>query len=145
MLTTLFGRTGKKKIKEIDSFSFRYTCGDCANADVEYSLKREKGGCYAFIKPDGVPPEEEICFPADDSFVRALEEFLALHRVEKWNHFNGSDTNVSDGNSFRLHITVADGCQLLACGYEKWPKNYQAVKDGLEALFRQAEKSKKSD
>ena len=131
----LSGRSKPVKIGKIESFSLSYTTGNTANANVRYALTVENGVCTAAVKPVNVPPEDERTFVVDADFVRELEQILIDNEVGKWNGFDKTDKNVMDGDSFSLYITMADGASVDAHGYMRWPKNYAAVRDAVEALF----------
>lgn len=127
-------------IQDITYFSFTYTCGNAINANVEYMLKPEeengKEGKYTvWIKPNGIADEDKKVFTVDGSFVSRLEKFLEDNRVGRWNGFKKVDKNVLDGNQFELNIYLEDGTSVNASGYMRWPKNYAAVKEGVENIF----------
>ena len=66
---------------------------------------------------------------------KQLEQLLRKGGVESWNGFDKSSKTARDGSSFDLTIIMADESLIEAGGYMKWPKNYEAVRDGLDALF----------
>ena len=127
-------------IDNIKSFSYGYTGGYVSDANVEYTLSHENDGYIASIKPAYAPQEERIYFSVDESFANELEEILVTNKVGKWNGFDRYNRRVKDGDSFFLYITMMDGTELSAKGYMKWPRNYSAVKQEIEALFGRLQK-----
>ena len=126
MLSFLFGCAKNAEIKDIETMS---------NAYVVYTLTNEDGSYTATIKPKGAPEEEKLEFEVDESFAKELEAFLAENEVGRWNGFQKSNKTAADGKSFSLYITMADGSEVDARGYMKWPKNYNAVSAGITEIF----------
>lgn len=119
----------------ITDLSFHYTNGYAMYADVEYTLKSNDNVYTVTIKPDGVADENTDTFVVDESFVQEVTKLLSTYHVEKWYNYRKSNKHVLDGDSFDLHISNENGDHLSAQGYEKWPKNYREVKEGLDKLF----------
>ena len=141
LLAVVFSsRTKPVEIRNIQYFSFSYSSGSEANANANYSLRLQDGAYLVSVKPRGLPEEDMRTYEVDESFVRKLEQFLVSQDVGKWNGFDRSDKRVMDGSSFSLYITLADGSELSAGGYMKFPKNYAAVRSGIEAMFTAPEK-----
>ena len=135
LIMSLFGCAKKVEIGEIESFSFGYTAGYMMNSNVRYSLLLENGTYTATVKPLNEPQEAAQTFTVDEHFVQSLRQLLIDNEAGKWNGFNKSDKNVLDGDNFTMFILMTDGTTLDAHGYMKWPKNYHAVKNGLDELF----------
>lgn len=129
------------KIQNMKWFNFCYSVSWMANGNVDYTLEAKDGKYTASIKPDGIAPEDAEYFQVDESFVQKLEKLLNDNEVGKWNGFSKSDKNVLDGNTFSLSINMMDGTYIHASGYMRWPKNYSAVKEGIEALFSELSSS----
>ncbi|MBQ4647990.1 MAG: hypothetical protein IJB76_02370 [Clostridia bacterium] len=123
------------KIKGVEYFHFRYTCGYFCDADQSYELCKAGDGFTAYVKPIGKPREERRKYAVNADFALKLEALLANNGVGKWNGFDKSNKMVLDGDSFALKLTNESGEKLSANGYMRWPKNYLAVKEGLEELF----------
>ena len=119
----------------ITQLSFRYTKGYAMYADVEYTLRSNDNVYTVTIKPHGVADENADTFIVDEAFVNEITQLLSTYKVEKWNNYRKSDLHVLDGDSFDFHIINEKGESLSALGYEKWPKNYREVKEGLDNLF----------
>lgn len=135
LLSFLCGCTKRVEIGEIQSFYFRCTEGAMPNAYAEYTLELTDGVYTASIKPRGVPEEGKWTCTVDREFAESLEALLSENEVGKWNGFQKSDKRVADGKAFNLSMKMSGGTTLTAHGYMRWPKNYQAVKAGVEALF----------
>ena len=131
----LFGCADKVELGEIQYFTFITREGSERYSHARYALRTEEDGYVAEIKPAGVPDEEVQIYPVDADFVRQLEQLLRKGGVESWNGFNKSSKTARDGSGFDLTIIMADESLIEAGGYMKWPKNYEAVRDGLDALF----------
>lgn len=120
---------------EITQLSFHYTKGYAMYADVEYTLQSENNIYTVTIKQDGVASEDADTFVVDEAFVQEITQLLATYNVEKWYNFKKSNKHVLDGDSFSLYIKNENKESLSASGYEKWPKKYLEVKEGLDKLF----------
>lgn len=135
LLTSLWGCAKKVEIGEINSFSYSYSCGNTVYANVQYSLRLEDGTYIAAVKPAHEPPEAVRTYLVSESFVQELRQLLIDNEVGKWNGFDKRSRTVMDGDGFDLFIYMEDDTCLSASGYMKWPKNYSAVRDGLDRLF----------
>lgn len=131
----LFGCADKVEIGEIQYFTFVTRNGSENYSHARYALRTEENGYVAEIKPAGVPDEEVQIYPVEADFVRQLEQLLRKGGVESWNGFNKSSKTARDGRGFDLTVIMADESLIEAGGYMKWPKNYEAVRDGLDVLF----------
>ena len=135
LLMSLIGCAKNIEIRDIMSFRFSYSTGYMMNASVAYTLELKDGVYTATVKPNLVPEEEASVFTVDKAFADELEEFLRSEKVSRWNGFNKSDDRVLDGNSFGLSIVTNDREIISAHGYMKYPKNYSAVRSGIESIF----------
>ena len=135
MAILLFPGCGSAPAKDLKSFRFSYSTGNMMNASVSYELRFSDGVYTAIVKPDGVSEEEASVYTVDDHFVRELEAFLQENHVERWNNFHKTNKHVLDGDGFSLSYWTKDGRDVSASGYMKWPKNYSAVKSGIESIF----------
>lgn len=123
------------KIKGLVSFELWFTHGWFCNADWRYGLKSNGSEYIAYVKPLGKDDDGIIEFAVEPAFVSSLEKLFTDNKVGRWNGFNKANTRVVDGKSFRFSLTNAKGDKLKASGYMKWPKNYAAVRMGVEQLF----------
>jgi len=126
---------GPGEIRELRSFRFSYSSGTGAFDQTEYSLREEDGSIIATVKPAGIPREEYRTREVDRGFVREIEELLRENLVHKWNGFHKAARHVLDGNGFSISLTLADGGEVQAEGYMRYPKNYQSVRQGLDEIF----------
>lgn len=118
-------------------FSFYYTTGNFSNAAVCYQLDLADGVYTVTVKKTGVPDENADVFTVDAAFAQRVEKCLTAYKAASWNGFDKNDKRVLDGNSFSLHIRNGAGQNFSASGYMRWPRNYSAVKNELDALFMQ--------
>jgi len=123
------------EIRELRSFRFSYSSGTGASDQTEYSVREENGSIIATVKPAGIPQEEYRTLEVDRIFVREIEELLRENQVQKWNGFHKAARHVLDGNGFSLSLTLADGGEVQAEGYMRYPRKYQTVRQGLDEIF----------
>ena len=135
IISSLNGCFKNYSINNITRLYFHYTNGYAMYADVEYELVIENNVYTATIKQDGVSKEDADSFIVDKFFVQELNKLLTTYHIEKWYNYKKSNKNVLDGDSFELYLTNEKGEHLSASGYEKWPKNYNEIKEGLDTLF----------
>jgi len=129
------------QITEISSFRFSYQVGNYMNGSVAYELKKEKDGSYtARIKPNQVADEDAHVYTVGKDFADELAAFLREKKVSRWNGFQKSDKNVMDGNGFSFSLWTTEDKRIAASGYMRWPRGYDEVKAGIEAIFARLEK-----
>ena len=127
-----------KKPKQIDSLTklhFSYSNGYVANAYTTYDIELKDGKYYALIKPYLIPEEETFEVEIDKKKVNEIINILNKYEVNKWDGYNKSDKYVLDGDSFSFWIYMANGNDIHASGYMKWPKNYGEVKSELDRIL----------
>ena len=122
-------------IGPIRYFSFGFSRSCVCNANVVYRLQWESGGYIASVKPMGEPEENSKTTPVSEEFVRKLANLLTKYRVGRWNGFQKTDNRVADGRNFSLTVINADQSRISAQGYMRYPRDYPAVKQEIEALF----------
>ena len=142
MVALLLGGCGKKPIESIRSFDFGYGTGNMMNASVRFEVRydRKEGTYTAVVKGSGVAEEDADVYPIDESFLNELIVFLNENEIQKWDGFQKSDKHVMDGNGFHLSIWTHEGDTISASGYEKYPKNYNDVKNGIITIFAKLNK-----
>ncbi|MBQ3081008.1 MAG: hypothetical protein IJC49_00980 [Clostridia bacterium] len=123
------------RISSIKSMKFRYTVGCFMNADIWYGISFEDGKYVACVKPKLKSSEEARTFAVDEAFVEEIRAFLSDMGVGAWNGFKKVDKRVCDGRDFDLRLETHDGQVLYAHGYERYPKNFPAVRDRLRTVF----------
>jgi len=102
---------------------------------INYDIFIEKGEYIAKYKPWGIPDEETKIIKADSDFINSIEEIINTYKVNSWNGFSKSNSEVYDGDSFNLTITFDDNSIISADGYMMWPNNYNEFKESIDSLF----------
>ena len=129
------------QITDIKSFRFSYQVGNYMNGSVTYELKQEEDGSYtATVKPNQVAEEDAKKYKAGKDFADELAAFLREKKVNRWNGFQKSDRHVLDGNGFSFSLWTTEDKNISASGYMRWPRGYDEVKAGIEAIFAKLEK-----
>lgn len=129
------------QITDIRSFRFSYQVGNYMNGSVAYELKQEEDGSYtATVKPNQVAEEDAKKYKAGKDFADELAAFLREKKVNRWNGFQKSDRHVLDGNGFSFSLWTTEDKNISASGYMRWPRGYDEVKAGIEAIFAKLEK-----
>lgn len=80
---------------------------------------------------------QEFTLPMSQEDADMLYELLDACDLWKWNGFHKVDKTVSDGKSFRLNISFADGQELSASGGNRFPDDYGAAVNAIKAVFIQ--------
>ncbi len=116
------------KEKEIESFEYEYGGG---TAYKNYKIYVIDGKTY--ISSNGVNQmmEKEI----DNSVLNDISKIVRENEIDKWDGFNERDENIMDGNSFSLKIKYADGEEINAYGYMKYPENYRTGHNKLSSYL----------
>jgi hypothetical protein len=70
------------------------------------------------------------------SFRDSLTELYQKYNLQNWDGFNESDSQVMDGNSFKLEINLDDGTSVKAHGNNLYPQGYNDVKNEIRELFK---------
>lgn len=134
LFVLLFKKKPLKKIENIKYFSFGYSTGDYANANVSYSVEC-KDKCIATIKPNEVADKDATIVEINSEKIKELEDILNKWEIVKWDNFHKSDSNVLDGDGFSLNVRMEDKTSINASGYMMWPKNYANVSGELDSFF----------
>lgn len=129
------------QITDIKSFRFSYQVGNYMNGSVAYELKQEEDGSYtATVKPNQVAEADAKKYKVGKDFADELAAFLREKKVNRWNGFQKSDRHVLDGNGFSFSLWTTEDKNISASGYMRWPRGYDEVKAGIEAIFAKLEK-----
>ena len=118
---------------DIASFSFWQTAsfaGDCFRLEL---IREEKGTrvCAEELFSGGRVVDTVI----RDGVLEQLGSLVGNCRVDRWDGFDRSSSRVSDGSSFTLAITLADGGTISAHGNNAFPDNYAEVYAAVRALY----------
>lgn len=85
------------------------------------------------------PEERASLVPLDDESVRSLEKIIEDNGVLNWNGFSqhvSTDPDLLDGGeSFSLIITLSDGSEITAKGFNAFPDHYGDFRKELLALL----------
>jgi len=118
----------------ITSFSFTHSGMSTAEC-FRYSAEQTETGVRLYIEElflNGLVVDAVT----DDPILDQLGELAEKHRLDQWNGFDKSSRRVSDGSSFSLSVTLADGSCIYACGKNKFPKGYSEAEQEICALFK---------
>jgi len=122
------------KIENIKKLEFRVAESRSYNGNIEYKLKCTDK-CTVYIKPYNVSEDDAQEVELTKEQVKEIEDLLNKYHVGRWDGFNGHNRNVLDGRSFSLSITLKSGENISAHGYMKYPRNYNAVVNGLDEII----------
>ena len=64
-----------------------------------------------------------------------LGELAGACHLLRWDGFDKNKKNVSDGSTFTLSFTLADGTVVSAHGNNAFPENYADVYPAIRALY----------
>ena len=73
----------------------------------------------------------------DENLLEQLGKLAGELGVAAWDGFDKSSKRGSDGSTFTLNITLADGSTISAHGSNRFPDNYSLLHSELEALYRE--------
>ena len=138
LMCLFFTGCGKKaRITSLESLSYSFTDNMSRYGSGRLEIGYENGvytatvlgksGKEAVTKTVRLAPEK----------VLALEELFKQYNVGSWNGFDKNNKGVLDGRSFSLSVKMAEGQEIYARGYMKWPKNYSEVAGALKALMQE--------
>lgn len=71
----------------------------------------------------------------DGAAMEQLEKLVHKHRLDRWNGFDKSKKNVSDGSRFSLSIVFENGESISASGSNAFPEGYAEAEADIRALF----------
>lgn len=80
---------------------------------------------------------QEFTLPMSQEDADMLYGLLDACNLWKWNGFHKVDKTVSDGKSFWLNVSFADGRKLSASGGHRFPDDYGAAVNAIKAVFIQ--------
>lgn len=70
-----------------------------------------------------------------DAVPEQLGELSGTYHLDQWDGFDKSSSSVSDGSSFTLEITLADGKIISAHGSNRFPAYYSEVASAIRTLY----------
>jgi len=139
VIITLFYLKENKAKKSLNSpievFHFSYNIGNDINSYVYYSFEVEDGKLLVSFEDDYIN-DNVVKYEVDDSFRDKLNSIIKNNKIYKWDGFKKVDKHVLDGNEFSLYLRREDGSDVEASGYQRWPSNYEKVRDEIDILFK---------
>lgn len=134
----LFTGCGKKKpIASLEYLSYDFTDNMSRYGSGRLEISLKNGVYTAVVKPVDEPDEAARTVRLAPEKVQALVDMLDRYNVGSWDGFNKNNRNVLDGRSFSLYIRKADGQDISAHGYMKWPDHYSEVSGALKDLMKE--------
>ena len=118
---------------DITSFSFHCTTS-YADGCYSLSLERTEEGVHLRGEDLFVGGRTADAMIEDDALDR-LGELAGYYRIDRWNGFDKNKKHVSDGSSFTLSLTLADGGTVTAHGSNAFPDHYTEVSSQIRALY----------
>jgi len=118
---------------DITAFSFCHTAsfaGDC----FALTLTREDDHTHLYAEElfsGGRIADAEI----ESDALERLGELAGTCHLLRWDGFDKNKKNVSDGSTFTLSFTLADGTAVSAHGNNAFPENYADVYPAIRALY----------
>lgn len=133
------GNTGNSagEQKKITQFSYHHA-GSAADDVQSFVFSREEAGIRLYAEWNG--GEEQLDVIVADAAMAELEEIVFAQQMQNWDGFDKTSKTASDGDSFALHVTFADGTSISARGSNAFPKGYGEAKNAfLDVFWEQAE------
>lgn len=121
------------EVSEIVSFSFCHTTSwaeDCYRLD----LTRDGDGVHLHAE-ELFSGGRVVDTMTDDAAMARLEELADTYSLDQWNGFDKSGKHVTDGSTFTLNITRADGSTVSAHGNNRFPERYSEFAPAIRALY----------
>ncbi|MDF2905343.1 MAG: hypothetical protein K0R34_664 [Herbinix sp.] len=113
--------------------SFKYSFGSFTGGYYDYEINQD-GNQYIFVVTGGNGVDLDINETIDQSVLEDIQEIIQKYKVKKWNGFNKSDDDISDGHSFSLLVRY-DDYEIKAEGYMKYPRKYMDFQNEIQAYF----------
>jgi len=117
---------------EITAFTFAHR-GVSAEDCYTYTAEASEGGTRLLLSFISGNYTDE--FMVEEPILQKLGEIAGKYRLDLWNGFDKTKSNVSDGSGFTLSITLADGSEIYAHGSNAFPDRYQEAKGEITAAF----------
>ena len=65
-----------------------------------------------------------------------MEELAQQYNLISWDGFHETDSMITDGSGFSLHMTLTDGSTITAHGTNAFPLGYGSVSETIHTLYR---------
>lgn len=112
--------------------SFHYEYGNSAETHGEFWIWTENGVTYFESLAEAADMYVDAFAEVNTEVFDSIAQIILENRIDLWDGFSKSDTNVLDGHGFSLDIEYGAN-SIHADGYMYEPENYQA---GHEALLK---------
>ena len=122
-------KKGERKMEKISTFSFRY--GDNLGHTEWYRYNENQGlEIHVF---DG-KMKAARCQMTEEALSR-LGELVEKEGIARWDGFCELNACMCSGNSWALHITLADGTAVHAMGHSVGPEGFEEGRKAMGAFF----------
>lgn len=137
------GKTGKE-LTEFDSLFL--TTNDCTAISTTFEIQRTENGIhlsyYNYSEEWNEQDSEYIpvIYPireleGDDALYQEIMSCLRQNRVNEWDGFSKSNSEILDGSSFSFTLSNEDGTIVSARGTNSFPKGYQNVYSFISSIL----------
>lgn len=123
---------GGKKPMNIEKFTFSHqgkSKYDC------YTIGFDAKNKQMTIKPTAT--SEEFILPWNEDLFKRCSDIVSEYHLDKWNGFNGNNTEISDGKSFQLLIKFEGGKLSKSSGHNCFPTGYHQAVEKINQLVEE--------
>ena len=118
---------------DLTEFTFSHR-GMAANDCFTFTVTETPEGTPLYLEQDfsgGIILDES----ADPSLMVQMEELAQQYNLISWDGFAETNSMISDGTGFSLHMTLADGSTISARGTNAFPAEYGSVSRTIHTLY----------
>lgn len=120
---------------DINTFSFYHTASETGEC-FRFELSRAEEGVCLYAEELFLNGRIAEATVEDDSLTR-LGEIAGELGVAKWDGFDKTSKRGSDGSTFTLSITLADGSSISAHGSNRFPDNYNELYSAVREMYNE--------
>lgn len=140
-LALLAGCAGNKETDmggipmDINTFSFYHTASESGEC-FRFELSRAETGVCLYAEElflSGRIAEATV----EEDLLARLGEIAGELGVAKWDGFDKTNKRGSDGSTFTLSITLADGSSVSAHGSNRFPDNYNELYSAVREMYNE--------
>ena len=118
---------------DLTAFSFYHTA---SLADACFRLEVKREGDEIRLYAEELFYNGRIVDTADgEEVLERLEELCGTYGMDRWDGFDKSKKRVSDGSTFTLSMTLADGTTVSAHGNNAYPDRYAEAAEEIKTLY----------
>ncbi|MBP5455076.1 MAG: hypothetical protein J6Y37_01075 [Paludibacteraceae bacterium] len=135
---SLLGRASEptKEYAPLESFLYSYD-GTIGRNNYRYEVKNDQSGNFQLTYSSFQYQDYgEMVAPLDDSWMLKLKNLCQAYDVKRWDGFNKSNKEVSDGSGFSFFAKFSDGSSVSAYGMNSVPDGYREFESQLNLLFQ---------